>query len=73
VLVKTQTPQAIVDRLNEAARKGLATPKFRERVEGLSQGVVGLFTAREAQARLDAEVAQMKVIIPKMGIKPPQR
>ena len=73
VLVKTQTPQAIVDRLNEAARKGLATPKFRERVEGLSQGVVGLFTAREAQARLDAEVAQMKLIIPKMGIKPPQR
>ena len=73
VLVKTQTPQAIVDRQNEAARKGLATPKFRERVEGLSQGVVGLFTAREAQARLDAEVAQMKLIIPKMGIKPPQR
>jgi tripartite-type tricarboxylate transporter receptor subunit TctC len=73
VLVKTQTPQAIVDRLNEAARKGMATPKFRERVEGLSQGVVGLLTAREAQARLDAEVAQMKLIIPKMGIKPPQR
>ena len=73
VLVKTQTPQAIVDRLNEAARKGLATAKFRERVESLGQGVVGLFTAREAQARLDAEVAQWKVLIPKMGIKPPQR
>ena len=28
---------------------------------------------REAQARLDAEVAQWKVLIPKMGIKPPQR
>ena len=73
VLVRTNTPQAIIDRLNEAARKGMATPKFRERLDSLGLSIVGLMTAREAQARLEAEVAQMRVIIPKMGIKPSQR
>ena len=73
VLVRTQTPQATVNRLNEAARKGMATAKFKERLESLGHGVVGSFTASEAQARLDAEVAQWKIIVPKMGLRPAAR
>ena len=73
VLVRSQTPQAIIDKLNEAARKGMAGAKFKERIDQLGHGVVGLYTAREAQANLDALVTQWKSVILKMGIKPPTR
>ena len=73
VLVRSQTRQAIIDKLNEAARKGMAGAKFKERIDQLGHGVVGLYTAREAQANLDALVTQWRSVILKMGIKPPTR
>ncbi len=73
IVARKAVPTPVVDRLNEAMNKGMAGPRFKERVAALSQTAVGNYSAGEAQARLDAEVAQWKGIIPKMGLKPAER
>lgn len=69
VLVRKQTPDPVVNRLNEAARKGLSDPKFKERIAKMGHGAVGIMTADQAQAHLEAQIPLWRAMISRMDLR----
>jgi len=69
VLVRKQTPNAIVTKLNEAARKGLADPKFKERIAKMDHGIVGIMSADQAQKELESQIPVWRAVIARMDLR----
>jgi len=70
VFVRKQTPAAVVEKLNEGARKMLADKKWLQKLEGVGINPYAPAGLRESQARWEKSFGATKVMLGKLGQLP---
>jgi tripartite-type tricarboxylate transporter receptor subunit TctC len=63
-------PRAVLDQLNAEIRKAVKAPEVKQRIENLGMEVTGEATAQQMQANIATDVATIRKIVTKAGIKP---